>query len=182
TEIKRRTSVQVSPTDFDPTKLPAHLTPTFRVIDARGRTIGSGKNLSELQHAHKDQATKGVAKVAQASLPANALEQKGATTWVFGDIPKHVDSSYAKGRSGSAGVVRAYPAIVDRRTSVDLVLVADESEQRRVTTRGIRRLLTLSSPSPASYIREHLSNQEKLLMGAGPYRSLDLAIADVSLA
>src|SRR5690606_3671207 len=45
-----------------------------------------------------------------------------------------------------------------------------------------RRLLALSSPSPASYIRDHLSNSEKLLLGAGPYRTLDAAIADVSLA
>jgi ATP-dependent helicase HrpA len=72
--------------------------------------------------------------------------------------------------------------LVDRRTSVDLVLVADAGEQTRLTRRGIRRLLTLSSPSPASYVRDHLSNDEKLLLGAGPYRTLDDAIADVSLA
>ncbi len=181
-EIKRRTSVQVSADDFDLQRLPTHLTPTFRVIDGRGRTVGSGKSLFELQTKHKEQATKGVAKVAQASLPKSDLERTAVTAWNFGDLPKHVDSSFAKGRAGSAGVVRAYPAIVDRRTSVDLVLVADEAEQQRLTRRGLRRLVALSSPSPASYIRDHLSNQEKLLLGAGPYRSLDLAIADVSLA
>ena len=181
-EIRRRTSQQVTAADFDPARLPHHLTPTFRVIDARGRTIGAGKDLADLQSTHKEQATRGVAKVAQASLPKSELERTGATTWDFGDLPNHVDSSYAKGRSGSAGVVRAYPAIVDQRTSVDLGLVADEAEQRRASRRGIRRLVVLSSPSPASYVREHLSNQEKLLLGAGPYRSLDTAIADVSLA
>ena len=182
TEIRRRTSVPVSPSDFDAERLPAHLTPTFRVIDARGRTIGTGKDLGELKAAHKDQATQGVAKVAAAALPKSDLEKTGVTSWDFGDLPQHVDTAYAKGRSGGAGVVRAYPAIRDRRTSVDLVLVADEHEQARLTRRGIRRLLALSSPSPASYIRDHLSNQEKLLLGAGPYRSLDQAIADVSLA
>ncbi|WP_053353367.1 ATP-dependent RNA helicase HrpA [Leucobacter musarum] len=183
TEIKRRTSVPVSPADFDADRLPSHLTPTFRVVDGRGRTVGTGKDLGELQSKHKEQATHGVAKVAAAALPKSDLERTGATTWTFGDIPRHVDSAYAKGRGGAgAGVVRAYPAIVDRRTSVDLALVADEAEQARISRRGIRRLLVLSSPSPASYVRDHLSNQEKLLLGAGPYRSLDLAIADVSLA
>ncbi len=180
-EIRRRTSVQVNAADFDAEKLPAHLTPTFRVIDARGRTVGSGKNLAELQRTHKEQATKGVARVAQAALPKSDLEQTGLTTWSFGDLPRHVDSAYAAGRSG-AGTVRAYPALVDRRTSVELRLVADATEQARLNRRGARRLLTLSSPSPASYVREHLSNQEKLLLSAGPYRSLDDAIADVSLA
>jgi ATP-dependent helicase HrpA len=181
-EIRRRTSVPVSPDDFDPSRLPAHLTPTFRVVDGRGRTVGAGKDLAALQAAHKDRATQGVAKVAAAAMPKSDLERKGATGWVFGELPRHVDTAYAKGRGSGAGVVRAYPAVVDRRTSVDLVLVADEAEQTRLSRRGIRRLVALSSPSPASYIRDHLSNQEKLLLGAGPYRSLDAAIADVSLA
>ena len=181
-EIQRRTSVRVSASDFDAERLPTHLTPTFRVVDARGRTVGSGKDLSELQEAHKEQAAKGVARVAQASLPKSELERTGVAKWEFGDLPRHVDSAYAKGRSGSAGVVRAYPALVDRRTNVDLALVADEAEQLRLSRLGVRRLVALSSPSPASYIREHLSNSEKLLLGAGPYRSLELAIEDVSLA
>jgi ATP-dependent helicase HrpA len=182
-EIRRRTSVPVAPGDFDPSRLPAHLTPTFRVVDGRGRTVGAGKDLEQLQAAHRDRATQGVAKVAAAALPKSELERTGATGWEFGELPRHVDTAYAKGRGAAgAGVVRAYPAIVDRRTSVDLVLVADEAEQARLSRRGIRRLLTLSSPSPASYVREHLSNQEKLLLGAGPYRTLDAAVADVSLA
>ncbi|MCB1274541.1 MAG: ATP-dependent RNA helicase HrpA [Leucobacter sp.] len=180
-EIRRRTSVPVTAANFDPARLPAHLTPTFRVIDERGRTIGSGKDLIELKTRHKDRATRGVAKVAAASLPKHELEQTGLTAWTFGDLPRHVDSAYAGGRAGG-GTVRAYPAIADRRAAVDLVLVADEAEQARLTWRGVRRLLVLSSPSPASYVREHLSNQEKLLLGAGPYRTLDEAIADVSLA
>lgn len=180
-EIRRRTSVQVTAADFDTTKLPQHLTPTFRVIDGRGRTIGAGKDLAELQAAHREQATKGIARVSQAALPKSDLEQAGLTSWSFGDLPRHVETAYG-GSRGGAGTVRAYPALVDRRTSVDLVLVAEEAEQTRLMRRGIRRLLMLSSPSPASYVREHLSNQEKLLLSAGPYRTLDDAIADVSLA
>ena len=186
-EIRRRTSVPVSAADFDASKLPAHLTPTFRVVDGRGRTVGTGKDLSALKERHREQATKGVARVAQAALPKSALrqaqapQQDGLTSWSFGDLPRHVDTAYAGGRGG-AGTVRAYPALIDRRTSVELRLVADAAEQARLTRRGVRRLLVLSSPSPASYVREHLSNQEKLLLGAGPYRTLDDAIADVSLA
>src|SRR5690606_11626897 len=91
-EIRRRTSVPVSPEDFDPSRLPAHLTPTFRVVDGRGRTIGSSKNLGELQQSYKDRATQGVAKVAAAALPKNDLERKGATSWEFGDLPQYVDT------------------------------------------------------------------------------------------
>lgn len=180
-EIRRRTSVQVTAADFDVSKLPPHLTPTFRVVDGRGRTVGAGKDLAELKRKHREQATKGVARVAQAALPKSDLERTGLTSWSFGDLPRHVDTAYAGGRGG-AGTVRAYPALVDRRASVELRLVADAAEQARLTRRGVRRLLALSSPSPASYVRSHLSNQEKLLLSAGPYRTPDDAIADVALA
>ncbi len=179
-EIRRRTSVPVHATDFYMDRLPPHLTPTYRVIDARGRSLGAGKQLGELQAKFREQSARGVARVAAAAQPRSDLEQQGATSWTFGDLPPHVDTAYTAHRGG--GVVRAYPAIVDRRNSVDLVLVADAAEQARLSVRGIRRLIALSSPSPASYIREHLSNSEKLLLAAGPYRSLDQAIADVSLA
>src|SRR5690606_12956109 len=132
--------------------------------DTRGRTVGTSKNLAELQAANRDKSTQGVARVAASALPKSALEHKGATGWVFGDLPRHIDSAYSGGRGGG-GVVRAYPALVDRRTSVDLVLVADAAEQARLSVRGLRRLIALSSPSPASYIRDHLSNSEKLLLG-----------------
>lgn len=182
-EIRRRTSVPVAATDFDRDRLPAHLRPTFRVIDERGRSLGAGKDLAALQAAHRERSTKGVARVAAAARPRSDLEQTGLTGWTFGDLPPHVDTAYAGGRAAgrSGGVVRAYPTLVDRRTHVDLTLVADRAEQHRLLRRGVRRLVALSSPSPASYVREHLSNSEKLLLAAGPYRSLDLALADVGL-
>jgi len=176
-EIRRRTSVPVSADDFDSSRLPAHLTPTFIIVDARGRTLGRGKDLSTLQQRYKDRAGRGVARVAAAAMPRHALEQRGITSWTFGDLPRHVDAKFARG----SGVVRAYPAIVDRRTSVDLVIATDSDEQSRLSRRGLRRLLALSIPSPVSYIRDHLSNSEKLLLSAGPYRSLEDAIADVGL-
>lgn len=181
-EIRRRTSQPVSADDFDLTRLPAHLTPTFRVVDARGRTLGRGKDLAALKQTHRSQATKGVARVAQAARPTHSIERTGLTAWSFGELPRHVDTAFADGRGRGGGTVRAYPALVDRRAHVDIALVADAAEQQRLNRRGIRRLLVLSSPSPASYIREHLSNDEKLLLGGGPHRTLDDAIADVSLA
>src|SRR5690606_36738616 len=92
-EIRRRPGVPVAPGDFEPSRLPAHLTPSFRVIDGRGRTVGSGKDLAELQTAHRRRATRGVAEVAAAALPKSELERTGVTSWEFGELPRHVDSA-----------------------------------------------------------------------------------------
>lgn len=184
-EIRRHTSKPVTAADFDLEKLPAHLRPTYRVIDERGRTVDAGKSLAALQQQHRERAKGSVANVAgrdraSMGLAKTSVERSGATTWDFGDLPTHLDAQYAS--RGAGGTVRAYPAIVDRRNAVDVVLVADRDEQARLTRRGLRRLVLLSSPSPASYVREHLSNTEKLLLSGGPHRSLDDALADVGLA
>lgn len=181
--IRRHTSQPVTEADFDLTKLPNHLTPTFRVIDDRGKTLGAGKQINALKTQFKDQARGKVASVATRVQPdkvTHAIEQKGVKSWNFGDLPAHIDAQYAS--RGHGGVVRAYPAILDRKSHVDIVLVADAAEQTRISRRGVRRLVLLSTPSPASYIRDHLSNDEKLLLGGGPYRTLDEAVADVALA
>ena len=51
-EIRRRTSVPATAADFDAERLPQHLRPTFRVVDARGRTVARGKDLARLQREH----------------------------------------------------------------------------------------------------------------------------------
>ena len=181
--IQRHTSQRVTPADFDVSRLPNHLTPTFRVIDERGKTLGAGREVDALKDKFRDQVRGNVARVAQRVQPgtlSHDIERTGVTTWNFGDLPAHIDARYDA--RGHAGVVRAYPAIVDRGAHIDIVLVADEHEQQRLSRKGVRRLVMLSTPSPASYIREHLTNDEKLLLGGGPYRSLDDAIGDVGLA
>src|SRR5699024_7202792 len=71
--------------------------------------------------------------------------------------------------------------LVDRKSSVDLILVSREADQHVQHRRGTRRLVALSSPSPESYVHDHLSNDEKLLLTAGPYRTVSDAIADMTL-
>ncbi|MGO1660520.1 MAG: ATP-dependent RNA helicase HrpA [Canibacter sp.] len=180
-EIRRRVSVPATANDFDVERLPTHLRPTFKVVDTQGRTVGTGKNLDELKSRHQEKASQGVASVAERSVPQHKLQQKHLTEWPRDVIPRHVDATFAKGRAG-AGTVRAYPALVDRKTSVDLVLVSQQKEQFSQHCRGVRRLVALSSPSPESYVQEHLSNEEKLLLAAGPYRTLADAVNDICLS
>lgn len=184
-EIRRRTSALVSPEDFDRSKLPNHLTPTFRVVDARGRTVGTGSSLAALQKKYGDRARQGVAAVANAGAREAGkpvLQRSNITTWDFGtELPRYVDADFAGGRGG-AGKVRAYPALVDRGSHVDLLLVTSAAQQETLLRRGLRRLVALSSPSTASYVTEHLANNEKLLLAQAPYAGMADTIADITLA
>uniref|UniRef100_UPI0025BB495B DUF3418 domain-containing protein n=1 Tax=Herbiconiux sp. TaxID=1871186 RepID=UPI0025BB495B len=103
-------------------------------------------------------------------------ERAGLSAWTFGDLPRHVDTHQ------HGGVIRAYPALVDEKSSVALRLMASAEEQARATPAGLRRLLLLAVPSPASYVREHLTQNEKLLLATSPYQNVNALFDDAMAA
>ena len=105
-----------------------------------------------------------------------AIERSGLTTFDLDELPRVLDTRQ------SGGIVRAYPALVDTGSAVDVRLLATKEEQAAAMRLGIRRLLLLATPSPAHYVREHLSGAEKLALGASPYRSTDALFEDCLLA
>ncbi len=103
-------------------------------------------------------------------------ERNGLTTWDFADLPEVVDTRVA------GGVVRGYPTIVDEGSSVALRIEATPEAAQRATAAGIRRLVLLSTPSPAAYVLEHLTSAEKLALATSPYQSAKALIEDARVA
>ena len=189
--IRRLTFAPVDPADFDVDRVPPHLRVTFRAVDERGRALGSSKDLGELQAAFADRTRDAVARAVTARprgderaqrtsripdaanagfetpqaapQPTEAVERSGITTWEWDELPAHLDTRQA------GNVIRAYPALIDEKTSVALRLVATAAERDRASRRGIRRLLVLATPTPVAYVQEHLSNEEKLALAASAY-------------
>jgi ATP-dependent helicase HrpA len=177
--IRRVAGVAVTPADFDPSRLPPHLKPAFAVTDApRGRRgapqeIGRDTDLPALQARFADRARSSAARVVARPAPGTAaIERTGMTTWDLDELPRVLDTRAA------GGVVRAYPALVDTGSAVDVRLLATPEEQTASTRSGVHRLLVLATPSPAAYVRDHLSGAEKLALGASPYRSTDALFQD----
>ncbi|GGO58792.1 ATP-dependent helicase [Microbacterium nanhaiense] len=185
--VQRQANQPVTAADFDLTRVPGHLTMNFRAVDHRGRVAGSGRDLEALKKTLSGRARDSVAqqisratpaqKVAQASgsVP-QGIEKTGLTAWTFGELPAQVDTRVA------GGVVRGYPAIVDEKSSVSIRLEATADEADFQTRRGLARLLSLTVPSPVSYVQEHLSSQEKLALAAAPYPSPKAVIEDCRAA
>lgn len=179
--IRRLTFAPVDAADFDLDRVPPHLRVTFRAVDERGRALGASKDLRELQERLAERTREAVAKavtrkpaavragsetrtsdVPRPASPALA-ERGGITTWEWEELPAHLDTRQA------GNVIRAYPALLDEKTSVALRLVATAEERDRASRRGIRRLLVLATPTPVAYVQEHLSNEEKLTLAASTY-------------
>ncbi len=150
-----RTGIDVKQADFDPTRLPAHLRPTFRVIDSERNLLAEGKSLDAVQRLIIDQTESALAAVANAS---GSPERDNVARWDFGDLPKVFNTS-SNGRQ-----VRAYPALVDEAGTVAIRLLADEERQQDEMWGGTRRLLRLQLPSPIRKIDRLLADRVKLIM------------------
>ncbi|MGN6446859.1 DUF3418 domain-containing protein, partial [Amnibacterium sp.] len=177
--IRRVAGVAVTAADFDQSRLPAHLKPAFAATDApRGRRgapqeVGRSTDLAALQARFADRARTSAARVVARPAPGSApIERTGMTAWEIGDLPRVLDTRAA------GGVVRAYPALVDTGSAVDVRLLATPEEQLASTRAGVHRLLALATPSPAAYVRDHLTAAEKLALGASPYRSTEALFDD----
>ena len=161
--IQRLTHVPVSARDFDLGRVPAHLRMTFTVVDERGRPIATGKDLGELQSRLGSRVRESVA-AASAATP-NAIERGGLTTWDFAELPRFLDTKQGD------NTIRGYPTLVDEGQSVAIRMMSTETEQGRTLPGGVRRLLLLATPSPVSYVQQHLTDAEKLSLASSPYRT-----------
>jgi ATP-dependent helicase HrpA len=191
--IQRVANQPVTPADFEMDRVPEHLQIAFRAVDERGRAVGSDRDLATLQRRLSDRARTAVSRsltsapprrggpagpaAAAPAVPSAAIvERTGLTTWDLDSLPEVVDTKVA------GGVVRGYPALVDDGDSVSVRIEASPDAAASHTRAGVRRLLLLSSPTPASYVLEHLTAPEKLALAASPYASARALVEDARRA
>ncbi|WP_039949542.1 ATP-dependent RNA helicase HrpA [Vibrio ichthyoenteri] len=157
-ELRRMTGVELYREDWKLEQVPEHLKVTFRAVDHRNRKLKEHKDLHELKESLKDKVQETLSKVADSD-----IEQQGLHTWSFGELPK----VYQQKRGGYE--VKAYPAIVDNKDSVEIKLYETEQEQITAMRAGQRRLVLLNVPSPVKYLHSNLPNKSKLGLYFNPY-------------
>ena len=185
---------RVAASDFEDDRVPGHLRMNFRAVDERGRVVGSDRDLATLQQRLSDRSRQSVARsIARPDAPAKGarrpdaasvaaasargpIERDGLTDWTFGELPDVLDTKVA------GGVVRGYPAIIDRGSTVSVRLEATADAAASATRDGVLRLVLLNVPSPASYVQNHLTSAEKLALAASPYQNVAALIEDARTA
>ncbi|WP_411107944.1 ATP-dependent RNA helicase HrpA [Vibrio vulnificus] len=163
-ELRRMTGATVLREDWKPDQVPDHLKVTFRAVDERNRKLKEHKDLHELKESLKEKVQETLSKVAD-----DDIEQQGLHTWSFGELPQ----VYQQKRGGYQ--VKAFPALVDNKDSVEIKLYETEQEQISAMQAGQRRLILLNVPSPIKYLHANLPNKSKLGLYFNPYgKVLDL--------
>jgi ATP-dependent helicase HrpA len=166
---------------------------TFRAVDHRGRTVGTSRDLAELQrglagraragrpHAHA-RAVAGGRRVAGAtervgirSGAAAIAERTGITTWDVGTLPEVVDTRVAA--ASCAAIRRSSTRRMPSRCAS-----SPPRARRAPHARGRPAPAAARRPSPSAYVLEHLTAAEKLSLAASPYPSAKALIEDARVA
>ncbi|MFL6001590.1 MAG: ATP-dependent RNA helicase HrpA, partial [Nocardioides sp.] len=173
--LRATTGVVVPRDAWDWTKVPAHLQPTYRIVDDAGAEQARGKDLDALKEPLRPSFARAMADVAADS----GHSRTGETTWVFGTI----EQSFTQRRAGHE--VRAFPALVDEGETVGLGVFGSEAEAEARHRHGVRRLLLLGLDRAGANDRallDSLDEQQKLGLVGSPYPSVGELLADVRAA
>ncbi len=168
-ELHRRGGVLVPLDAFDLSKLPAHLRVTFSVEDAAGNEVARGKDLAALQEELAAPVRAAVAKAV-----AGGIERDDLSAWPadLAELPQLLE------RSSGEHVVQGFPAFVDAGATVSIRVFASPAEQATAMRAGIRRLLRLTTSSPAKAAERSLSTRARLVLGANPDGSVPALLDD----
>ncbi|MGS0826638.1 ATP-dependent RNA helicase HrpA [Shewanella sp. 0m-8] len=167
-QLLRMSGTRISPDDFDSTQFAKHLLVNFKVEGDKGKLLAEGRDLETLKASMQGQVVEAIRQVAD-----SGIEKKGLELWSFGDLPKQFEQK--KGNFE----VKAFPALVDDKTSVSIKLFDDEFEAQKQHRIGLQRLLLLNIPSPVKHLQKSLPNKAKLAMYFNPFGQVNILIDDI---
>jgi ATP-dependent helicase HrpA len=164
-ELRATRGLLVRREEWDWSRVPVHLRTLFRVVDAGGKVLGEGRDLTELQQRLAPT-------VAKALSTATSLERTGLTSFPPDPVPAEVEQ----------GAVRGYPALVDEGSSAALRVLPTAEEAATAHRAGVRRLLLLALPNPVRGLSDRLTTTQKLALSRNPHGSVAALLDDVVLA
>jgi len=154
--LSQRTGETIDARDFDPARLPDHLRPRFRVIDAAGAELAVDRDLPRLQHQLRDRIR------GELHRTEHPWIRSGLTDWNFGELPATVTVDRPGGR------VEAWPALVDAGDTLSIQLHDTPDAARKAMRGGLRRLVILSLPGPFKHLLKQAPRLDELAVAFAP--------------
>ena len=181
-KLFRMSGIQVTPDDFVTQSLDAHLSMTFKVIDAKGQQVAFGKSLPELKKQLHGQLKQTIEKVVTSDIEKNDIKH-----FEVENLPE----VYTQSQGGFE--LKAFPALSIAKPSslknagadkasnnqVDIKLFTSLNEAQRAHKVGLIRLIKNNVPSPMKYLQEKLPNKAKLSLYFNPFGQVQKLIDDI---
>jgi ATP-dependent helicase HrpA len=136
---------------FDLTDIPQWLRMHFRIIDANGKTISMGRDLSALRAQLGIQARESFA-----ALPPKEYTRNGLNHWDFGDLPERIEIH--RGSAAFSG----FPALIDNKQSVGIRVLDSREASVAANRAGVRRLFMLQLGQEMKQLVRNLDHVEEM--------------------
>lgn len=166
-QLLRMTGVRLSDDAWEVLSLPTHLKMHFRVVDDKQKQLSFGDDLAALKLELQGNIQETLVKVAD-----KGIEKKDLVTWDFGELPAEFKQKHG------GYEVKAFPALVDNRQSVEIKLFDHQEDAILAAKSGLRRLILLNVPSPVKYLEQKLPNKAKLGLYFNPFGKITDLIHD----
>jgi len=151
--LHRRYGVAVKATDWQPNALPAHLRPRIEIVDHERKSLGTGRDLAELQQRLKQTKVEAVAKADSAdwTRAAQQWERFGLTGWTCGDLPERITASESQEQT-----VYGWPALEFAEGVVNVRLFRSRDLARAASLIGVQRLVELAIQKDLAWLERDL--------------------------
>lgn len=170
-KLFRMTGVRVPEDEWPEERLEDHLRFRFKVVDERGKTVATGRDLLALMQPAN--------KAAQADAQKPAKQAKAppvATDWAFGELPPE------EHRRQSGIQVTMYPALVDKVHAVGREAFTSRDWAEEQHYRGLLRLAQFALDSILNYVGKRLPRFKESALLFAPYGKADALRQDILLA
>jgi ATP-dependent helicase HrpA len=157
--LRRATGVEIEADDFAPVQLAPHFAMRFRLHDEQGRTLATGRGLSQLRQQWEGQAREAFSRKTDIE-----LTREDVTRWDFEQIPEQVRSD---------GGLLAFPALVDLGDAVALRVFERRDEALAAHLKGVERLLRNALASEAKQARRRLPISSPVSLKYAPLGNID---------
>lgn len=156
--LRRKTGLRIDPALWQTDTLEPHLKMLIQVVDVKGKVIGQSRDLAELLEQFSGHSVEQV----RISGDDN-FKRQGLTEW-----PSDLTLPEALEQEQQGIVLKAFPALVDKKDSVDVSLFDLQGEAEANHWPGVRRLLMLALPQQVKWIEKSLPglNQTALLFNS----------------
>ncbi len=169
--LLKMTGIRIPPEAWQQEGVEQHLQMNIRVLDDQGKSLGEGRDPSELRERFSDYSQAAVTKHA-----SGGIEKEGLTQWSFGAVPEMLESEQA------GMTIKAWPALVDKKTSVDLKVFDTEYAAQQAHIHGVVRLIRLVLPEQLfRFVRKEIKHFERTALQAVSYVDRKALLEDFEL-
>lgn len=169
-QLKRQTGVDVGADAWLETQVDNYYRFNIKVVDDKGKVIACSRDLSPLREKYRAQVQQNIQSA------ATNIERDNITQWDFEDLPQAIQLQ----RNGIG--IRAYPALVDKTTSVALQVLDNPQQALELTQRGLARLMFLQLSQAVKYLQKELLKGQDIALTFAGIGSRDQVADDIILA